>query len=234
MIRSVLGSRASIGGVLGSGRGGAAAAWYLAGGVSAANCIAAYTPKGAASLAASYDNNAAPGNGLADGTYDAAPGVAPTFDTATGWSFANSEYLTTGITPGSGWSAAVRFSNASTDNAYLFGAKGSKFWGILPRYNASSVLYLVGASTATGQQKTPVLNGGVVTVAGAAAYRNGSDEGLTLIQDSSPAPFFLGASNNGSGTAENKFTGKIQAIAIYNVTLDAATVAAISAAMAAL
>ena len=44
-------------------RAAAAVPWYLSGGIAAANCIAAFTPKGAASLAASYDNNAAPGNG---------------------------------------------------------------------------------------------------------------------------------------------------------------------------
>ena len=48
----------------------AAVPWYLASGVPAANCIAAYAAKGAAGLAASYDNLAAPGNGLADGTYE--------------------------------------------------------------------------------------------------------------------------------------------------------------------
>lgn len=74
----------------------AAASWWLAGGIDPANCIAAYRAKGAASLAASYDNLAAPGNGLADGTYDLTLGVAPTFDAATGWTFNGStQWLTT-------------------------------------------------------------------------------------------------------------------------------------------
>jgi hypothetical protein len=49
--------------------------WYVAG----QTCVAAYQPIGAPSLAASYVILANPG------TYDAAPGVAPTFDAATGW-----------------------------------------------------------------------------------------------------------------------------------------------------
>lgn len=68
--------------------------WYLAGGITAAQCMAAYQPKGAASLAASYTN-------LANvGTYTAAPGTAPAFATATGWTFngaTNNRYLETGI-----------------------------------------------------------------------------------------------------------------------------------------
>ena len=63
------------------------APWYLAGGISAANCLAAYQPKGAASLAASYSNLANPG------TYNAAPGVAPTFDASTGWTFNGSTQM---------------------------------------------------------------------------------------------------------------------------------------------
>lgn len=74
--------------------GGAEAApipWYLAGGVSPANCIAAYQPKGAASYAASLVNLANPG------TYDCTEGVAPTWDIA-GWSFdGTDDYLITGF-----------------------------------------------------------------------------------------------------------------------------------------
>ena len=88
-------------------RGAAAAAvpWYLAGGAPAP--IAAYQPKGAASLAASYVNLANPG------TYDAAPGVAPTHASATGWTFnGNTQYLTTNVaTSGSAWSIVLRYAH---------------------------------------------------------------------------------------------------------------------------
>ena len=68
----------------------AAVPWWLSGGISAANCIAAYQPKGAADLAASYVNLANPG------TYNAAPGVAPTWAAADGWTFGGTNYLLCG------------------------------------------------------------------------------------------------------------------------------------------
>lgn len=231
-IRYVLGSGRSIGGVLGSGRGGAAAAWYLAGGVSAANCIAAYTPKGAASLAASYDNNAAPGNGLADGTYDAAPGVAPSFDTATGWTMGG-KYLATGITPtDTTWSAIIRFSNATGNgNDYcLFGAltSGTRTF-FIQRKTLSNHQYGNGGSLA----KSGALTQGVLAIAGSTGYLNGTSEG-TIGAGTAPAvQVYIGALNI-SGSALQPTDGTIQAFAIYNATLSAAQVAAISAAMAAL
>jgi len=57
----------------------AAIPWYLSGGIAAANCIAAYQPKGAASLAASYANLPNPG------TYNAVPLDAITVLNAYGW-----------------------------------------------------------------------------------------------------------------------------------------------------
>jgi len=61
---------------------------WLVGDVDPADCLIAYTPKGADSLADSYDNNAAPDNGMADGTYDiASAGDEPDFTTANGWDF---------------------------------------------------------------------------------------------------------------------------------------------------
>ncbi len=77
-------------GRLGVGKQTSAAAWWLSGGISAANCIAAYQPKGAADLAASYVNLANPG------TYNAAPGVAPTWAAADGWTFGGTNYLLCG------------------------------------------------------------------------------------------------------------------------------------------
>lgn len=71
-------------------RRAAAAGWWQ---VAGQTCAAAYQPIGAASLAASYVNLANPG------TYNAAPGVAPTL-AAGGWSFDGlTQYLTTGIVP---------------------------------------------------------------------------------------------------------------------------------------
>lgn len=226
MIRSVLGSRASIGGVLGSGRGGAAA-WYLAGGVSAANCVAAYQPIGAVSLAASYTNLANPG------TYDAAPGVAPTWSAATGWTFNGStQHLSSQYTPGTSQITAImRFSLTLTTDTGPFGY-----------YQSGNAFYLkpISATTkreyASGSGALVVTGGattnGVMAIANKMAYYNGALDGtisggVTTIS----YPLYIGAV---SGPVIYYQHGKIQALAIYNVTLTAPQVAAISSAMSAL
>ena len=60
--------------------------WWLAGGIHPSQVVAAYQPKGAASLAASYVNLANPG------TNDAQVGVAPGLDSS-GWVFTGTEKL---------------------------------------------------------------------------------------------------------------------------------------------
>ena len=205
--------------------------WYLSGGIAAANCIAAYTPKGAASLAASYDNNAAPGNGLADGTYDAAPGVAPTWGAATGWTFDGiAQYLETGVTNvGSGlWSAIVQFSNAqAAGDGALFGT-GHMY--VNPVWFTSGVLYDNGGP---GNAQAPVLNAGNLAVAGLYGYRNGAvDTAITGGAFTADA-IYIGAINYGD-TALWFRDGNIQALAIYDTAITAPQVAAVSAAMAAL
>jgi hypothetical protein len=64
-----------------------ASTWWLAGGISSTDCLAAYRAKGAASLAASKADLS--GNG-----YDIDGGSDPSFDTSTGWYFnGTSNYL---------------------------------------------------------------------------------------------------------------------------------------------
>ena len=241
MIRGVLGSRASIGGVLGQGRGGAAAQWWLSGGVSASNCIAAYTPKGAASLAASYDNNAAPGNGLADGTYDAAPGVAPTFDAAAGWMFNGStQYLTTGIAPAAGYSMIARISGGSTSGTRT--VMGTvRISAPIARFYMRSVDAGTGRSFGYGDTGTvlnaglrPALTSGTIAIVDDTGYVNGSvdiDSNGTWI--TTALTITIGGEQR-DASVTNYFLGSVLAAAIYDTTLSAAQVAAISAAMAAL
>lgn len=220
--------------------GGAAAVtgWWLSGGIAAANCLAAYTPKGAASLAASYDNNAAPGNGLPDGTYDATPGVAPTWAAATGWTFDGAtQYLRTNLVPTNDgtWSAMVRFTNATRyvgENAF-FGTEG----------NAAARYFYVSASTGAGLRyangiaaiKWVTPTAAVVGFAGSDAYRNGVNEGLTLGSAVGAIVYqiYVGAYNYlNNPIFYNPCT--IVALAVWNVTLTAPQVVAVSAAMAAL
>jgi len=104
-------------------RNAAGAWWNLFGAIPNANVVAAYQPKDAANLAASYVNLVTPG------TYDAAPGTAPTWDATSGWIFNGStQYLTTGITPviDQSYSAIVRFTDATGGPGdWIFGALDS-------------------------------------------------------------------------------------------------------------
>lgn len=222
----VLGSRAAMGYVMGRGAGAAAADWWLSGGVSAANCVVAYQPKGAASLAASYTNLANPG------TYTAAPGVAPTFAAATGWTFAaeSTTYLNTGIVPASGWSFIIRF-NGTADGGVPIGTykPNARFFVQL---GSTVVVYASGSLVVVSPQATS----GVLAIAGQQGYRNGTADGAAISAwtDTTTLSIYIGAHSRSDTGIGSYYTGSIQAIAIYNATLSAAQVSGISAAMAAL
>ena len=204
-----------------------AVSWWQ---VTGKTCVAAYQPIGAASLAASYINLANPG------TYDAAPGVAPTWASLTGWAFVASQYLKTGVVPASGYSILVRFmdSTASGDN-YLAGctnSSGNEFW-VTHRFIG------LGCNYANGTRLGAVLpneTSGVLAFAGSIAYRNGvAEAGSMLGTYTITRDIYIGGLNTGPGGFYGKYLNtKICAIAIYSDTLTAGEVATVSAAMAAL
>lgn len=217
----VLGSRGSLGGVLGRGGGGAAAPWWMAAGVTP---VAAYGAKGAASLAASYVNLANPG------TYDAAPGVAPTWDAVGGWTFnGTTQYLTTGVVPASGWSMIVRFSDVTVASRWLCGCESPQFY--LASNWSGGALY---GANGFGF-RAPGIAAGVIAIAGQQPYRNGATDGATVgsIGWTTTRAISIGAVNS-SGTLTGFVTGKIQHVILYDTTLFAAQVATQSAAIAAL
>lgn len=206
----------------------AASSWWLSGGIGAANCIAAYAPKGAADLASSYINLANPG------TYNAAPGVAPTFNTADGWTFnGTTQYLTCGIVPALTWSMIIRLSAGqgtatgkttagvyhSTTQSFLIQPHGD-FAGEYEFWNGNTLRL-------TGGQK----NSGVFCVAGKGAYYDGANVGTITAGGTNPTnAIYIGALNFG-GTAINLFGHKIQAFAIYNTTLTAGQVSDLTTAI---
>lgn len=204
---------------------GSAAAWYLRGGIPAANCVAAYQAKAAASLLASYTNLAHPG------TNNAGLGVAPTWDATTGWTFnGTTQFLTTGLVPASGWSMVVRYSNASitVDNLTIAGTfkAGSRF-EVCAR-SSNTVVYASGNFL----QVTPKLQTGILGIAGQQGYRNGVADGAAIgaWTTSGPPPILIGD----RGGAASKFSGNIQALAFYNAVLSPAQMLAVTTAMAAL
>lgn len=211
----------------------AASGWWLSGGISAANCVAAYAPKGAASLAASYSNLNNPG------TNNAAPGVAPTFATASGWTFnGTTQYLTTGIVPGNNYSAIVRFTSYSaptTSNAAIVGSAissapntgltlGKALTTGALRFRNGDVGY-TDASTATS---------GVMAAAGANAYLNGSSVSSGLGGSGGNANAMMIGALNFGGTINSFSSVIIIAVAIYNTTLSGSQVSALTTAMNAL
>jgi len=207
----------------------AAVPWWLSGGISAANCIAAYQPKGAADLAASYVNLANPG------TYNAAPGVSPNFDSA-GWVFTGTQWLTTGINPNGTkklYSIFIRVSNIgdTASPQALLGSYDTSLNSLLIFFVANKYQFY----SSGGFDSTEVVSsaGGVIGISGANGYVNGINvctipDGLNL--DLASGVITIASTNN---TRILK-SGKVQAVAIYNTPLTAPQVAALTAAMAAL
>ena len=207
-------------------RGGAAAAgWWLSGGISAANCIAAYQPKGAASYAASKVNLANPG------TYDATEGVAPSWNGSDGWIGNGSAYLDTGYASPSGASVIVRYSNAALNTKAPCGAydaANKRFYfvdtvgGVFGfRYGALS--YNTGAATSAA----------ILAMTPTGLYVNGSlaySHSTTFTQFAS-TNYIL--ADNQTGAAANIFTGNLYAVAWYDIDI-AAYISALTTAMAAL
>lgn len=190
--------------------------WEIAG----KTCVAAYQPKGAASLAASYINLANPG------TYDAAPGTAPNWDVTSGWS-GSYKYLTTGIVPASGWTVLIRFAGTANDGA-LFGIEGTNRWNIFPSFSGTAYFRAGGEATTTG------VSSGVIGMAGQQGYHNGSTYGGAIGTGSiGTSALYLMALNNG-GAQNHSIGWTFQAVVIYANTLTAGEVATVSTAMSGL
>jgi hypothetical protein len=210
--------------------GAAAVPWYLEGGVSAVNCLAAYLAKGVADIATSYINLASPG------TNDAtAPVAAPTFSASTGWTFNGStQYLLAGAIVGTNsQSVVIRFSNGGPQIIGMCGvSENTKVQNhIYPYYTNNNAYFRAGGSYNTSGVN---YTSGVLAATPAKGYANGSPLGNVAGAWSGTTTYVyeIGGTNfDGSITL---WAGKIQAIAIYDVTLSDAQVLAISTAMAAL
>jgi hypothetical protein len=213
-------------------RTSAAGGWWV---VAGKTCVAAYAPKGAASQAASYVNLANPG------TYDAAPGTAPTFDTATGWTFnGSSQYLTTGVSPSGDqtWSMFIRLSNMTNQFATLAGLVSTSLgnnWFSVFAYNGIPYYSSGGwyqSSTAGSDVRNTAL---VLGVAGRVGYKNGdADCTMDAVSKGASGLDITIGSRNVDGSQDEYFAGNILALAIYSATLTDIQSASLSTAMAAL
>ena len=193
-----------------------AAAWWLAGG--APTPVAVWQPIRAASLAASYLRVAGSG-GYANIDPTVVGGVAPTFNTATGWTGnGSSMYLRTGFTPAADWSALVAYSNANAGGNAL-GARNTSRMEIRPDTGSNQVQYGNGGVITV----TPKLSTGILAVAGLVGYRNG-------VQDTTSIPAWTGAANeiyllgtDFGGGVLGYFSGSVQAVAFWDTSTGHAT-----------
>lgn len=217
----------------------AAASWWLSGGIAAANCLAAYTPKGAASLAASYDNNAAPGNGLADGTYDCTATTPPLWNAATGWDNSAGGWLSTNLIPNPNqtWSMFVRFTdavaaggNCAIADVYVSRLGNSCRFGFYSYVGgATLVRWENGDVSASGLRQTaPGLAAGTMAFAGKNCYRNGVADGAIPAAAGTnaldPLPILARSIDAVTGTLG---TAKVQYLSVYNTTISTAQVLAL-------
>ena len=210
---------------------GGAVDWYLAGG--APMPVVAYQPIGAASLADSYLRIAGTGGNANLDPAVVGVGVAPAWASGTGWGFnGTTQFLATGVVLLSNRTMLVSFSDRLNNGVVAGCASGLNRFTVAP----SGITY-----AASGNQVatvSPPLNAGTVAVSDIAGYRNGSAE-TSFTSGAAPSQnVTIGCrGNTGSGgvlSPDSFFAGNIQAIAIYDTTLTAPQVAAVSAAMAAL
>jgi hypothetical protein len=205
--------------------------WYAVAGL-LANCILALQPRGAASLANSYINLANPG------TYDAAPGVAPTLD-ATGWTFnGTTQYLLsncpTNLKPCT-YVARISTTNTtgnrtiigcSDDNAFSFDLTGTTN---APRLVDMNVALIGAATTGFSAAADSVI---AVSYSGAGVwthYLNGSANGSgTTNRTPVSRTLMIGTQDT---TLSQKYPGIIGALGVFDVVLTPTQVAALSAGM---
>lgn len=206
--------------------GGAVTPWWLSGGIAAANCWAAYQPKGAASLAASYSNLNSPG------TNDCGPGAAPPWDAVNGWKFDGSTYLVTTFVPDSDQSQSVliQYAGYVDQITCLFGQydaadRSLRFVSVGPQIYAANGGYYLNLTVFTAA--------GNHGIAGNQYYKDGLAVGTPIPAWGGAAvlPCWIAALNGLGGFL---MTVNIQALAIYSTTVTAAQMLAVATAMAAL
>lgn len=203
----------------------AAVPWYLSGGIAAANCIAAYQPKGAASQEASYANLANAGVFTA---YASIPASA-SWSAANGW-YGDTVYLSDiEITNSYYLSIIARYSNVSTTSGRTVTAYNAGTYSerddinIYARYTDGKSYFR--GYNATGVSQTFSDIDTTYCVIPGAGYFNGSQVGSPFSAGSKVAIGRLRLSNNYC---------YCKAVAVYNITLSGAQITALTTAMNAL
>jgi hypothetical protein len=194
----------------------ASADWWA---VAGKTCIAAYQPKGAADLAASYVNLANPG------TYNAALGTAPTHASATGWTFnGTTQCLKTGVNATQ--VLTILFRHANWGDEFI----NSYQWKMGPSIGGNQT-WVYGSETKYDYSPAD----GTMGQAGLQAYKDGSASGTPFSSASPNRDLWIGAWSWDNNTVDGAFAaGDILAWAAWADELDATEMAARHTAMAAL
>lgn len=212
----------------------AATDWWLAGGISSGDCVAAYAAVGAASQTASKTNLANPG------TYDLADGSAtPTWNATDGWIWDGfgTVYYDTGWYPVETSSIIIRYSDLTSGGyTFLAGVQGSSptRWYFIYPFDGSTY-GIVGFSAGSYQPNNLSLSG-TAALAKNVFYSNGSSlNTISYSWNGDPGiPLPIGARHAYGGYYGDSSAKKIQAVAIYSIQLSADQIAALHTAMMAL
>jgi hypothetical protein len=195
--------------------------WYLQGGISTANVVAAYTPIKKTTLAESYINDANPG------TYDATPIVAPSLVTSKGWQFSTvaGSMLNTHIIPTNNqtWSMVIKYRDfVKTTNeqalAGTYAASQKIFMLVLGKSSNPNMIFANGSSKAVSTSPSEA----VMAVAGNKGYISSIEVATNISVGSGNISYeiLIGAVN---GATPGWFANCIiESVAIYNkiLTLD--------------
>lgn len=193
--------------------------WWLAGGVSSSNVVAAYQPLGATDYSSSKINIANPG------TYNITEATGtPGWTTTEGWK-GNGAVLTTGISPDNscGWTYLARYSNYPWENAVIFAGNEGQLYarGYVSEQGVGHGGFL---SIGTGTS-------GVIGFSAKTAYFNGVAQGTIpagTMTNSSPL-YVLGTHYSFGYAAQT--SSYVQAFAVYNTALTSDQVAAVTTGM---
>lgn len=194
--------------------------WYLSGGISAADCLAAWTPVGKSNLANSYINEANPG------TYDLSLGVAPEFSNRWGWNFnaiTTNQFLKTGLIPTSqNHSYIIKFSDMYDFlDQVLFGSYvAGKYLILQSRLNTTPKKIQFSNCGTSVFTESPQMREGTIGMRGLSCYRNGVYKGVVTGGTVPTIQSYIGGLNNNPGLI-SYLQGKISHIAAYNPTITA-------------
>lgn len=191
--------------------------WYDPFGDIGAHCLAAYTPKGAADLAASYLRTYGAGGNANLDPVVVGVGVAPTWNATDGWIFnGTTQFLDTGVVPAVGYSMVVMFSNKTGAKTIAGCYKAGARFEVTSNITSSNTFYASGGVEST--IVAPILSSGVLGIAGYSGFKNGLKETIAVYpawSDTTTLSVWV-ANRNG---AANLTPVKVQAIAIYDSIL---------------